>query len=172
MRLSLRHQWERTSSREVSVMAEISRVVIPCRSEDVLIIGTGGAGRERPEWRDGERTGEPVRRDGAAVHRLSGVSVSLGGVGLDGATVETTTPLESVEAGTIFRAAGVVEVAARAEAKPGYGQDARPRGVQVITVFVERLEPAGDITTLLRATPQTKSAAASQSGSSARGGEA
>lgn len=115
----------------------------------VLLFGTGGEGRERAEWRDGQRTGEVITRDGATVRRLSGVAVSVGGLGLDGAVVETTTPIDEVPAGAVFRASGVCEVSVRAEAQAGIGKDAPPRASLSITVFIERLEPVGSVADLV-----------------------
>lgn len=139
-------------------MADINRLEIPARSEELLLVGTGGTVRTRAEFRDGQRTGETMKRGGADVHRLTGLAVSLAGVGLDGATVETASPLDEVPAGQIFRAEGEVSVAVRADARPGFG-DSGPRGVLGITVWVERLTPVGDVAALLtKSAPPQRSA--------------
>lgn len=138
-------------------MSDLSRMTLPVDAASVVVIGTGGEARTRKEYRGGEATGAMIQRDGADVHRLTGVAVSIGGVGLDGASVETTTGLESVGAGTVFKAEGVVEVSVRADAKPGFG-DRGPRGVLVPSVYVQRLVPAGSITELLAKDPVKKPA--------------
>lgn len=130
-------------------MADLARLVLPVDPSSVLVVGTGGDSRPRRAYLNGEPSDDPVLRNGAAVQRLSGVAVSIAGVGVDGATLETTTPLESVVAGTIFRAEGAVECMVRADAKPGFG-DRGPRGVLAVTVFVERLVPVGSAADLLR----------------------
>lgn len=117
---------------------------------EVLVVATGGSARERAEYVDGERTGEPVMRGGAAVRRLTGMAVSVGGLGLDGAVVDTTTPLEEVEAGTIYRAEGEAEIAVRADAKAGFKAGDKPRADLNFTVFIERLVPVGSAMDLLR----------------------
>lgn len=117
---------------------------------EVLVVATGGVARERAEYVDGERTGESVMRGGAAVRRLTGMAVSVGGLGLDGAVVDTTTPLDEVEAGTIYRAEGEVEVGVRAEAKPGFKAGDKPRADLAFAVFIERLVPVGSAMDLLR----------------------
>ena len=118
-------------------------------SDLLLVIGTGGGGRTRAVYRDGERTEEVVEREGSAVHRLTGVAVSIGGVGLDGAMVETSTPLETVDAGTIFRVEGSAELTVRADARPGFG-DRGPRGVLSVSVYAQTLTPVGSVDQLLR----------------------
>lgn len=120
----------------------------------VLAIGTGGGGRAQRVYRDGAATDEPVLVDGAQLHKLTGLAVSVGGVGLDGADVQTTTPLESVPAGTIFRAEGRCTLSVRADAKPGWG-DRGPRGLLVVTVYIQRLEAVGSVNDLLRPAPAT-----------------
>lgn len=137
-------------------MAEISRVTLPVDPAQVTVIGTGGESRTRAEYVGGVRSDVTVKRDGVEVHRLTGVAVSVAGSGLDGAVVETATPLEAVEAGAVFRASGAVEVAVRADGKAGFNGGA-PRGVLAVTVWVERLEPVGNLNDLLkRAQPQPK----------------
>lgn len=133
---------------------------------EILVVATGGSARERAEYVDGERTGESMTRGGAAVRRLSGMAVSIGGLGLDGAVIDTTTPLEEVEAGTIYRAEGEAEVAVRAEAKPGFKEGDKPRGELVFTVFIERLVPVGSAMDLLR-----KGGAAPAAAGAAKAGE-
>jgi hypothetical protein len=135
-------------------VADLTRVVVPVDSTAVLIVGTGGAARQRRAYVGGEPSDQPVLRNDAAVQRLSGVAVSVGGVGLDGATVETTTPIETIAAGTVFRASGVVEVAVRADARSGFNGGG-PRGVLAVTVFIERLEPVGNTADLARTTAST-----------------
>lgn len=130
-------------------MADLSRLVVPVVAESCQLIGTGGVVRQRVNYVNGERSDEPFTRNGAAVHKVSsGLVVSLGGVGLDGASVETTTPLEEIVAGTIFRPEGVVELSIRAEVRPGFG-DGGPRAVLMPTVFIETLTPLGSVTELL-----------------------
>ena len=130
-------------------MAELTTLRVPVPSELLLVIGTGGGGRTRTVYRDGAKTDELVERDGSAIHRLTGVAVSVAGVGLDGAMLETTTPLETVEAGTIFRVEGTSELTVRADARPGFG-DRGARGVLAVTVYAQTLTPVGSVDQLLR----------------------
>ncbi len=130
-------------------MADLTTLRVPVPVEQLMVIGTGGGSRTRAVYRDGAATGEVVQRDGAAVHRLTGVAVSVAGVGLDGATVETTTPLEEVPAGTVWRVEGSAELSVRADARPGFA-DRGPRGVLTVTVFAQTLTPVGNIDQLLR----------------------
>jgi hypothetical protein len=115
----------------------------------VFAIGTGGGGRAQRVYRDGAATEEPVMVDDAQLHKLTGLAVSIGGRGVDGADVQTTTPLESVPAGTVFRAEGRCTLSVRADAKAGWG-DRGPRGLLVVTVYIQRLTPVGSVTDLLR----------------------
>lgn len=138
-------------------MAEMTRMVSAVPADQVMVIATGGEARTRLAYRDGQQTGETVQRDGGDVRRLSGVSVSVGGRGLDGATVETATPLDEVPAGTIYRADGTVELTVRAEGRSGFrGGD--PRGVLIVSLYIERLTPVGNAADLLRAVPARKAA--------------
>ena len=130
-------------------MADLTTLKVPVPSELLLVIGTGGGGRTRTVYRDGAKTDELVERDGSAIHRLTGVAVSVAGVGLDGAMLETTTPLETVEAGTIFRVEGTAELTVRADARPGFG-DRGARGVLAVTVYAQTLTPVGSVDQLLR----------------------
>lgn len=130
-------------------MADLTTLRVPVPSELLLVIGTGGGGRTRTVYRDGAKTDELVERDGSAIHRLTGVAVSVAGVGLDGAMLETTTPLETVEAGTIFRVEGTAELTVRADARPGFG-DRGARGVLAVTVYAQTLTPVGSVDQLLR----------------------
>jgi len=125
---------------------------LPVPSETVLVIGTGGESRELQEWVGGVATGKPVMHsNGGAIRSLSGVSVSVAGQGLDGAEVSTTTPLDGVAAGAIYRASGEVTVTARADAKiTGRGADQRARGQVTARVFIETLEPVGDVNSFLK----------------------
>lgn len=127
----------------------------PIDPKEVLVVGTGGDSRERSEYRDGEATGRPLlHSNGSSIRGLSGVSVSVSGQGLDGAVVTTTTPIESVPAGTIFRASGEVKLTVRADARVvGRGSDARARGDVVAQLFVEQIEPVGDVNDLLAKGP-------------------
>lgn len=143
-------------------MPEMSRLTLRPDPATVVAFGTGGDARTRSAWIDGKRSDQAVQREGAEVRRLSGLAVSIGGVGLDGATVETLTPLDAVPAGTIFRAEGVVEVSVRAEGRPGYGDDAAPRGVLAVTVFIERLAAVATAADLVAA--QSASAPAKRGG--------
>lgn len=135
---------------------------LPVTPSEVLVIGTGGEAREVQEWRDGQQTGKPRLHDnGGAIKALSGVSVSVSGQGLDGASVTTTTPLEGIPAGKIFRASGEVSVTVRADARiVGRGTDQRARGEVVATVFIEQLEPVGDVNELVAGNGAKKSATA------------
>lgn len=130
-------------------MADMTLLRVPVPADQLLVIGTGGGGRTRAVYKDGELTEELVQRDGAAVHRLNGVAVSVAGTGLDGAIVETTTPLETVDAGIVFKVEGAAEVAVRADARPGFG-DRGPRGVLAVTVYAQTLTPVGSVEQLLR----------------------
>src|SRR5699024_362087 len=124
------------------------QLTIPATPDDLEIFAIGGSGMVRAEWLDGEKTGKNLQRNGADLRRVTGLAVSLRGQGLDGATVETTTALEEVPSGTIFKGQGEVEVRVRADAQAGFGNGA-PRGDLNVTVFVERLEPVGKVSDLL-----------------------
>lgn len=137
-------------------MSDMSRLVLNVDPASVLLIGTGGTSRTRAAYENGVKTDTNIQRGGVDVHRLTGVAISVNGMGLDGAVVETATPLENVPAGGIFRAEGIAEVAVRAEGRQGFGGGS-PRGVLSVTVFVERLVPAGNATDVLR-TPAAKRA--------------
>ncbi len=90
------------------------------------------------------------------MHRLSGFAVSVNGVGLDGVTVETSTPLPEVPAGTIFKADGEVELTIRADARAGFGAGATPRGVLSFGIYIQNLLAAGNAADLLRSAPQPR----------------
>ncbi|MFJ6261576.1 hypothetical protein [Rhodococcus erythropolis] len=143
-------------------MADLTRLELGVDPTTVLVIGLGGEARERRVYAKGEATDEMVQRQGGSVRRLSGVAVSVCGRGLDGAVLETSTPLESVPAGAIFRAEGEVSVSVRADAKPGFNGGS-PRGSLAVTVYVQTLTPIGDLSTALEA---------AASGNRRRGGEA
>jgi hypothetical protein len=132
-------------------MPELSKMTLAVDPSTVLLIGTGGTARTRAQYENGVKTDINVQRDGVDLHRLTGVAVSVNGTGLDGATVETATPLENVQAGSIFKAEGLTEVSVRAEGRSGFG-DGSPRGVLAVTVFVERLVPVGNANDVIRAT--------------------
>lgn len=121
---------------------------IPADPAAVLLVGLGGAARERRAYAAGVATGDAVMRDGIPVRRVTGLAVSVAGVGLDGAVVETTTALEEVSAGSIWRAEGAVELTVRAAASPGFGGGG-PRADLVATIFVERLVPVGSVAQVL-----------------------
>jgi hypothetical protein len=141
-------------------MSDLSRLVVPVVADSCQLVGTGGIVRKRVAYVNGERSDEPFTRNGAAVHKISsGLVISLAGIGLDGAAVETTTPLEEIVAGTIFRPEGIVELSVRAEVRPGFG-DGGPRAVLIPTVFVETLTPLGSVTELL-ARPNRRAASES-----------
>lgn len=137
-------------------MAEISRIAIPVDAKELIVVGTGGTSKTKPSYVDGKRSDTPAQRDGADLHKLTGIAVSIGGQGVDGATVETLTPLENVESGAIFAAEGKAEVALRADGRPGFG-DGGPRGVLAVTVYIERLKPVGNVSDLLRTKPSQSS---------------
>lgn len=94
-------------------MAELSRMSYRPTPDSVLIVGIGGVARQRKSYVNGTASDDPLLRNGAAVQRVSGMAVSIDGVGLDGATIDTSTPLGDVTAGTVFRAEGEVEVQIR-----------------------------------------------------------
>jgi hypothetical protein len=132
-------------------MAELTRLdELVLDPNQVLAIGTGGGVRAQRAYRDGKATDEPVLVDDAQLHKVTGLAVSVGGRGLDGAEVRTTTPLESVQAGVVFRAEGRCTLSVRADARPGWG-DRGPRGVLAVTVYIQRLTPVGSVNDLLRA---------------------
>lgn len=134
---------------------------LPVPAESVVVVGTGGESREMQEWAGGVATGKPqLHSNGSALRALSGVSVSVAGQGLDGAEVSTTTPLDGIAAGAIYKASGEVTVTARADAKiTGRGAEQRARGQVTARVFIETLEPVGDINALLKSAPATGSRA-------------
>ncbi|AAS03181.1 hypothetical protein AFC81_07805 [Mycobacterium avium subsp. paratuberculosis] len=139
-------------------MADIARLTLNVDPASVLLLGTGGTSRTRAAYENGVKTEANVQRGGVDVHRLTGVAVSVSGTGLDGAVVETSTPLENVPAGAIFRAEGAAEVSVRAEGRQGFGGGS-PRGVLAVTVFVERLVPIGNANDVVRSSPQRRPAA-------------
>ena len=51
----------------------------------VLAFGTGGGSRAQSVYRDGAATDEPVLVDDAQLYKVTGLAVSVGGRGLDGA---------------------------------------------------------------------------------------
>lgn len=131
-------------------MADVTRLTVPMDPTQVLLVGTGGEARAKVLYEGGARVeGRFVERDGGTLYGLTGVSVSVAGVGLDGAAVQTVTPMEAVHAGVVYRAEGVCEIAIRADAKPGFSEGAAPRGVLVPTVYVEQLTPVGSVADLL-----------------------
>lgn len=125
-------------------------MTLPVAADGVLIVGTGGEARTQAVWADGRATDAVQQRDGADLRRLTGVAVSVAGIGLDGASVTTTTALDEVSAGMVYRAEGSVEVTMRAVGRPGFG-DRGPRGELVTSVYVERLVPAGSVMDLVKA---------------------
>lgn len=132
-------------------MPELSKMTLAVDPKTVLLIGTGGTARTRAHYENGVKTETNVQRNGVDVHRLTGVAVSVNGAGLDGATVETGTPLENVQAGSIFKAEGLTEVSVRSEGRAGFAGGS-PRGVLAVTVFVERLVPVGNANDVIRST--------------------
>lgn len=142
-------------------MPELSRVTLAVDPETVLLISTGGTARTRVQYENGVKTDANVQRGGVDVHRLTGVAVSVNGTGLDGATVETATPLGEIKAGSIFKAEGVAEVQVRAEGRAAFG-DGGPRGVLAMTVFVERLVPVGNATDVIRAAAPARRSASGE----------
>lgn len=131
-------------------MAEASSATVRVDPAKIVLVGTGGVGRERASYVEGKRQDSPMTwENGAAIRRLSGLAVSVDGVGYDAADVESTTPLDEVAAGTIFQAEGHAELRFRAEGRPGFG-DGGPRGVLRTTIFVERLVPRASIADLLK----------------------
>lgn len=120
-------------------MASIRSLTIPLDPSQVLLIGTGGGGVVRAEWVDGERTGESITRDGADLRRLSGISVSAAGIGLDGAVVETTTPLDEVGAGTVFAVSGTCELFVRSSSYVDFRGNSQSE--LVCTLYVQTLTP-------------------------------
>lgn len=131
--------------------------------DECLIIGTGGDSREKKLYVDGKRTDQTeTHANGGAIRTLSGASVSIGGQGLDGAIVQTTTPMDEVPAGAVYRASGEVKLFVRANARMvGSGADARAFADLICTVFVERLEVVGDVKDLLAKGASTASSKAS-----------
>ncbi|KXT58238.1 hypothetical protein Y710_03950 [Gordonia sp. QH-12] len=133
-------------------MAEMTSFSVPTTPESVVIVGTGGSGKIRAAYENGTRVGDLKTPGGEPIWRLNGVSMSVDGVGVDGVTIDTSTPLETVPAGVVFRASGRVTLTLRADGRPGFG-DGGPRGVLIATAFVERLDPVGNVADLLAAAP-------------------
>ncbi|WP_078325025.1 hypothetical protein [Mycobacteroides salmoniphilum] len=144
-------------------MADLSRLSYRPQPEGVVAVAMGGDVRLKKSYVNGVASDEPVLRNSAGVRRIP-LAISIDGVGLSGATVETTTPLETVEAGTIFKAEGEIEVSVRADARAGFNGGG-PRGVLVVSVFIERLVPVGSAADLLRSSsaPASKRAAGGDS---------
>ena len=132
-------------------MADLSRLDdIVLDPSQIMVFGTGGGGRAQSVYREGKATDEPVLVDGAQLHKLTGLAVSVAGRGLDGAEVRTTTPLEEVPAGMLYKAEGRCTLSVRADAKPGWG-DRGPRGILSVTVYIQTLNPVGSVTDVVRA---------------------
>lgn len=147
-------------------MAQQKRSTIAVDAAQVTAVGTGGDVRPRAVWVDGQRLDEPETREGqtgtVTVHDAAGLAVSIGGHGQDGATVRIGTALDAIEAGTIYRAEGSVEVTHGVEARIVDPPDraAFATGSLTTTVWIERLVPAGSVDDLLRkgsAAPATSS---------------
>ncbi|SHS67846.1 Uncharacterised protein [Mycobacteroides abscessus subsp. abscessus] len=138
---------------------------LPLDPAKLFLFGTGGVGRAQRVYRDGTATEEPVLVDGGTLRKLTGLAGSYDGNALEGADFRSVTPMDSVPAGTVFKAAGRCTLSVRADAKSGFGPNARPRGVLALTVYIERLEPVGSVNDLVR---QSSSGPAA----SKRGGDA
>jgi hypothetical protein len=131
-------------------MADLTRLdELVLDPSQVLAFGTGGGARAQRVYRDGTATDEPVLVDDAQLHKVTGLAVSVGGRGLDGAEVQTTTPLDTVPAGMLFQAEGRCTLSVRADARPGWGNRG-PRGVLAVTVYIQRLNPVGSVTDILK----------------------
>lgn len=65
-------------------MAELSRMSYRPTPDSVLIVGIGGVARQRKSYVNGTASDDPLLRNGAAVQRVSGMAVSIDGVGLTG----------------------------------------------------------------------------------------
>lgn len=136
-------------------MADLTRLdELVIDASQVIAFGIGGGGRAQRVYRDGTATDEPVLVDGAQLHKLNGLAVSVGGRGLDGAQVHTSTPLDTIDAGVLFKAEGRCTLSVRADARPGWG-DRGPRGVLAVTVYIQTLTPVGSVTDLLRTSGST-----------------
>ena len=120
-----------------------NRIAVPIDAKQTLILGTGGGGRERAEYVKGAATGAPMLRNGSTLYRLSGVAVSVAGVGMDGVTVETATQLPAIEAGMVFACEGTVELTVGAKAEAGFQKGDAPRASLTVSLYVERLVPKG-----------------------------
>lgn len=132
-------------------MADLNRLDdVSLDPAQIMVFGTGGGARAQSVYRDGVATDEPVLVDGAQLHKLTGLAVSVAGRGLDGAEVDTTTPLEEVPAGMLFQAEGRCTLSVRADAKPGWGNRG-PRGVLSVTVYIQTLKPVGSVVDVVRA---------------------
>jgi len=129
-------------------MAKIGRYTLAAMPQNFQLYATGGVAQVRAEYADGKRTGESMKRNGVDLRRVTGLAVSYGNQGLDGATIETTTPLEEVQVGTIFRAEGECEINVRADASPGFNGGS-PRAWLELSVFVEKLVPVGNVSEIL-----------------------
>ncbi|WP_006247649.1 hypothetical protein [Mycolicibacterium tusciae] len=131
-------------------MADLTRLdELVLDPTQVLAFGTGGGARAQSVYRDGAATDEPVLVDDAQLYKVTGLAVSVGGRGLDGAEVRTTTPLETVPAGVLFQAEGRCTLSVRADARAGWGNRG-PRGVLAVTVYIQTLKPVGSVTDILR----------------------
>lgn len=147
-------------------MADLTRLEdLPLDPSRLFLFGTGGVVRAQRVYRDGVATDEPVLVDGGTLQKLTGIAGSYDGNALEGADFRSVTPMESVPAGTVFKAAGRCTLSVRADAKSGFGPNARPRGVLALTVYVERLEPVGSVNDLVRQSLSAQTA-------SKRGGDA
>lgn len=136
-----------------------SDLVLGLNPRDLMLVGTGGGAAVRNEWADGKPSETPMVRNGGALRRLSGIAVALNGVGLDGATIESTTPLDKIESGVVFRAEGECELRVWAAAKKNE-RSGKLFAELNTTLFVERLVPVGNAFAAALAKAQRTAAAA------------
>ncbi|WP_341258615.1 hypothetical protein [Gordonia malaquae] len=140
----------------------MTRFKVPTVADSVTVIGLGGTAKIRQAYEDGRRLGDMTADNGKVIRRLSGVAMSVAGVAVDGVTIDTTSVLEEVPAGVIFKASGEVELTIRAEGRAGFGNGG-PRGVLQATAYIEELTPVGTLSDVLattKAAPTTSKAGA------------
>lgn len=128
-------------------MGTTSSLTIRPEPGSMALIGSGQL-LDQKNYVDGKETG-PKMRDGRPIRRAPGVTAVMSGTVLDGFTVTTTSAdLNEVPEGSLLAVSGAVEVIVRGEARAGFG-DSGPRATLTGTVFVEHIEPVGNVANLL-----------------------
>lgn len=127
-------------------MASTNSLTIRPEAGTVAFIG-GGQVSDVKDYKEGKEAGLKLR-DGHPLRRVPGVTAVMDGVPLDGFMVQTTAVVDDIPDGSLLAASGVVEVTIRGEARAGFAGGA-PRANLTGSVFVENIEPVGNVANLL-----------------------